>query len=99
VTDRLSTETFVPALGTAFATHTDAGPLDLTLTAVDTREQHSPDAPAGWQPFTLTFEGPVDPILVQRTYRMDSDVVGSHDVFLVPVGRDDKATRYQAVFG
>ncbi|HVF06434.1 MAG TPA: hypothetical protein VNA20_16455 [Frankiaceae bacterium] len=99
MTDRLSLETFSPAVGTAFIAETGAGAVSLLLAEVTTREQYVPDAPDGWRPFTLRFTGPAEPFLDQRTYRLTNDTTGPVDVFVVPVGRDADGLHYEAVFG
>lgn len=99
MTDRLSLETFSPAVGTAFLAETEAGAVSLVLAEVTTREQYVPDAPDGWRPFTLSFTGPPEPFLDQRTYRLTNDATGPVDVFVVPVARTTDGFRYEAVFG
>jgi len=49
-------------------------------------------------PFRLVFHGPADPILPQRTYRLEHEALGTLDMFLVPVGRDARGTTYEAIF-
>jgi hypothetical protein len=50
------------------------------------------------RPFSIIFRGPADQILPQRTYRVEHEAMGSLDVFLVPIGPDDRGMRYEAVF-
>jgi hypothetical protein len=50
------------------------------------------------QPFTLTFDGPVEPLLEQRIYRLEHDDAGVLEIFIVPIGRDESRTAYEAVF-
>lgn len=89
---------FEPLVGTVF--DADAGgpsPVPLRLAAVQ-RLPEQPGAPRQ-QPFTLTFTGPADPQLDQRTYTMGHPRAGSLELFLVPVGPDAAgAPRYEAVF-
>jgi hypothetical protein len=49
-------------------------------------------------PFSIVFRGPRDPVLPQRIYRLEHDELGTVDLFLVPIGRDDAGVRYEAVF-
>ena len=53
---------------------------------------------AGRQAFSLLFAGPAQPQLAQCTYRLAHPQLAALDIFLVPVGADAAATRYQAVF-
>jgi hypothetical protein len=48
--------------------------------------------------FRLEFVGPGEPVLPQATYRFRSDGAAGHEIFIVPVGRDAKGVRYEAVF-
>jgi hypothetical protein len=50
------------------------------------------------EPFRLEFLGPPDPILPQRTYRLEHDALGALEIFLVPTGRDAGGTTYEAIF-
>jgi hypothetical protein len=47
--------------------------------------------------FRLEFRGPFEPILPQAIYRL---VQGGRDfdIFIVPIGRDEKSVVYEAVF-
>jgi len=102
VLERLTAETFAPAVGEAFILDdAEAGRLQLEL--LESRLHH-PDAPAADEagtraPFSLLFLGPPDPVLPQRIYRLEHDSVGSIEIFIVPVGRDESGTTYEAVFG
>lgn len=48
--------------------------------------------------YSLLFQGPGQPMLAQRIYRMMQTQLGSMDIFLVPVGRDSGSIQYEAVF-
>ena len=50
------------------------------------------------QPFSIVFRGPRDVLLPQRIYRMEHDRIGSFDLFIVPIGPDEKGLRYEAIF-
>jgi hypothetical protein len=54
--------------------------------------------PTARAPFSIVFLGPREPILQQRIYRLEHDELGTLDLFLVPIGRDDAGVRYEAVF-
>jgi hypothetical protein len=49
-------------------------------------------------PFALHFLGPRDPILPQHMYDFRSGGVELTNLFIVPVGRDEEGTEYEAVF-
>jgi hypothetical protein len=48
--------------------------------------------------FSLVFRGPHQPVLPQRIYPLEHDVLGRFDLFLVPIQRDAQGLQYQAVF-
>lgn len=48
--------------------------------------------------FSLFFLGASETPLAQRTYEMKHERLGEGFLFLVPVGRDDEGTRYEAAF-
>ncbi len=49
-------------------------------------------------PFSLVFLGPREPVLPQSTYPLTHDELGTREIFLVPIARDDDGTRYEAIF-
>jgi hypothetical protein len=48
--------------------------------------------------FSLRFRGDRNKVFPQRIYPMKHDSIGEFDLFLVPIGRDDTGTYYEAVF-
>jgi hypothetical protein len=48
--------------------------------------------------FSLRFRGDRANIYPQRIYAVKHDSIGEFELFLVPVGRDDSGTFYEAVF-
>jgi hypothetical protein len=48
--------------------------------------------------FSIVFLGPPDAPLPQLTYRIEHDAMGAMDLFLVPIGRDERGFSYEAVF-
>ena len=101
--DEVTNETFQPHVGTEFlarpawdgntTVEASAGddPATLVLREVALDRPHGgPRA----QPFRLVFEGTRDRPLEQGTYALNHAVLGSLDVFLVPI---EPAT-YEAVF-
>jgi Domain of unknown function (DUF6916) len=49
-------------------------------------------------PFSLLYRGPLTPVLPQRTYPVEHPGMGTLELFLVPVGPEDGAMCYEAVF-
>ena len=48
--------------------------------------------------FSLIFRGPLAMPLRQRTYRLKHHALGQLEMFLVPIGKDEGAHYYEAVF-
>jgi hypothetical protein len=48
--------------------------------------------------FSLRFRGDREQIFPQRMYAMKHEAIGDFELFLVPIGRDDTGTFYEAVF-
>jgi hypothetical protein len=94
----LTSASFEPHLGTAFAIPVEGGgALELVLASVRLHEPHpGPRA----QPFSAYFRGPAAPVLLQRIYRLDHPEMGALELFLVPIGPDPKGggMNYEAVF-
>jgi hypothetical protein len=102
VLERLTAETFAPAVGETFTLDAgDAGTLDLELLESRLQDPDSPavDGSGTRAPFSLLFLGPAEPVLPQRIYRLAHDSLGFMEIFIVPVTRDENGTSYEAVFG
>jgi hypothetical protein len=84
---------FSGRVGESFAVEVDGHRVALLLESA----QPLPGSARPGGAFRLEFLGPADPILPQATYPLtiDSD---RYDVFIVPIGRVRKGTRYDAVF-
>jgi len=50
------------------------------------------------EPFALYFLGDPSLVLPQGMYALRSEAVTFDSLFIVPVGRDEQATEYEAVF-
>ena len=89
----LTWDEFADAAGTVYGVTAGEERLELTL------EQAQELAFAGRAPssFRLEFLGPCDPVLPQAIYPLQrgADVL---EMFIVPIARDDKGTRYEAIF-
>lgn len=48
--------------------------------------------------FTLVFMAPHNTPPEQHLYRLEHDILGSMELFLVPIGQDDRGIRFEAVF-
>jgi Domain of unknown function (DUF6916) len=84
---------FSGRIGDRFAVAVGGHRLMLTLEAA--QELHGSMRDAGG--FRLEFLGPADPMLSQGIFPFEIDGE-CYDLFIVPLARDDRGTRYEAVF-
>jgi hypothetical protein len=93
--NKVTPDDFTPALDQDFELITGTGTISLRLVAV---EKQGAGHPARSEPFTLRFEGAPALRLPQAIYPLQNVTVGALDLFLVQVGADAKASRFEAVF-
>jgi len=95
-TDRLTRELFSDKIGQLWVLdEADAPPVELTLTEVEPLRNY---AKLEREPFSLYFTTTGDFVLPQRIYALRHGTLGPMSIFLVPIGRQDDTTTYQAVF-
>lgn len=100
--DTLTIDTFQPHLGGLFTLVVDKGEGDpvripLKLTEVS---PWGPEASKGRSrvPFSLVFHTVAQAVVPQAIYRVESDTMEPMELFLVPLGPDERGMRYEAVF-
>jgi hypothetical protein len=95
----LTEEEFSKYLNTKFRAGFDGkAEVDLELTEVKGYVGKAIE-PKGMERFSLFFKGELSaPELSQKVYSFQHDQMGEFDIFIVPIARDDKGFRYQAVF-
>lgn len=94
---QLSLPAFQAALRTRFRLPRQSG-SNIELLLVEARVVGTKLAGGECRSFSILFHGPADPLLPQQTYSLEHDVLGTFDLFIVPVGRDINGCRYEAVF-
>lgn len=96
----LTAADFQPYVESEFRVQVEAAEeLPLGLSRVEALGASTDDAdPGRREPFSLLFHGAVEPVLPQRTYRLEHDELGALELFLVPIGPDDAGMRYEAIF-
>jgi hypothetical protein len=89
----LTLDDFSGKAGTSYELLIDGGAVPMTLAQV----QALPDSGRDGGAFRLEFVGPRDPILAQAIYpfREGEEQV---EIFIVPIGRDESGTHYEAIF-
>jgi hypothetical protein len=94
VTEQLHLASFAEHLQTKFqaqAEETPAVELEM-VSATDT------GSGPGEEQFSIIFRGPLDVFLSQRTYRMEHPRMGTFELFLVPIKKDQDGFYYEACF-
>lgn len=91
-------ETFQPRLGELF--HVVVGEdqrLPVKLTEVS---PWGPEASKGRPrvPFSLVFHTVPEAVYPQRIYRVENENMEPFEIFLTPIGPDERGMRYEAVF-
>ena len=103
--EKLTSGDFTPRLGERFTIH-HAGPESLVVDLIDVTELGSAPAPdeddgglPRRQPFSIVFQGPESSALLpQSIYRIEHEILGVLDLFIVPIGSDRRGIRYEAIF-
>lgn len=88
--EQLTREMFEQQTETTFKVTVNADQLDFKLTSVRQLK-------TGADAFSLVFEGPASPRLSQQIYHFDHNVLGTFDLFIVPIGLSTAGIRYEAV--
>jgi hypothetical protein len=88
---------FTEHLNERFRIFSDAASFEVELIQAEAYGSYN-DGTARRAPFSLIFRGPLDPVLVQRTYRLEHETLGTLEIFLVPIGSNQDGMRYEAVF-
>jgi hypothetical protein len=101
--DRTSAAIFERHLGTAFQIVAESGSASRLVHLTEVIRSQTIAKPgrgaSGPTPaFSLTFQGPLGPALLQDTYRVEHPQLGVFPLFVVPIGAIQSEVRYQAVF-
>ena len=89
--DLLTMETFTPLIGKEFSILHPQVPVEFKLrltTAYDPSKGASP--PKFRKPLTLTFCGPVEPLLLEGAYDIQAEGFGPVNLFIVPTLTPDR---------
>lgn len=94
----LALESFTGRIGERFEIHPPDGPPLVTRLTEATR-LGEPLFRGGREPFSLLFRHPdTNRILPQGTYRMENEVLGVLELFIIPRQPDAEGARYEALF-
>ena len=98
MTDLYTADSFSKHLNTKFTVSVaPEESMDIELVAVDVRK-NEPTEQANMERFSTVFYGPSDKFLTQQTYDLVHSEMGELQIFLVPIAKDDRGFRYEAVF-
>jgi hypothetical protein len=92
----LTEEEFSKHLSTHFRVATEP-PIELELIEVK-GYLTQPTEQSGMERFSIFFVGPGDRYLPQKIYSLEHERMGVFELFLVPVGQDQRGFLYEAVF-
>jgi hypothetical protein len=97
--ESLTSAHFLEHVGSTFQFHYDAErSMPVELLDVVIHRLGGGTALGRRESFSLLFRGPTSFRVPQRIYTLEHAVLGSLEIFLVPIGPDDQGMRYEAVF-
>ena len=99
--DWLTHDDFSGRVGEPFEMKVDDGhPLTLALAETSVGTELGGPGPEDQErlQFSLVFSGPATPVLPQGTHELHHPELGELSLFLVPLGPQDGAMRYEAAF-
>lgn len=100
--ENLTLEAFQPRVGNTFiirATPEQAIDAELIEARALVDPGRSPKGASSQRtPFALLFRTTLRGALPQRIYSVEHDEIGAYELFLVPVGPDEKGMVYEAIF-
>ncbi len=99
--DSLNQAQFSECLGSKFQLHLDSkAPLELEL--IESKILSAPSKQGNRkvrkEPFSLLFRCSEGTYLPQRIYKLEHATLGTLDLFIVPVARDEEGMYYEAIF-
>jgi hypothetical protein len=94
---KLTEENFALHLNTKFFITLNEKRVELDLAEVKGYRSEQEEQ-QGMERFSIYFNGPSEPMLPQGLYSMDHELIGSFEIFIVPLGRRETSARYEAVF-
>ena len=95
---KMSEESFRESLNTKFRVRAETPrPVELELVEV---KSYLPgeNEQRGMERFSLFFRGPADIFVPQGTCTLEHERLGTLEIFLVPVARDERGFLYESVF-
>jgi len=95
----LTEKNFAQHLNTKFRVRGEAAAEPVELELVKVKGYASgPNEQEGMERFSLFLQGPAEAFLPQGTYTFEHDRMGQHELFLVPIARNEQGFSYEIVF-
>jgi Domain of unknown function (DUF6916) len=91
--ENLHLNSFSEHLNTKFRAHAGDKIVELELA-----EATDLGSNAKQEQFSLVFRGPLDTALDQMIYKIEHDALGSFDLLVVPIGKDEGGRDYEVIF-
>jgi hypothetical protein len=92
----VTVDDFAGRIGEAFTvTPGDGSELELRLVEVEAAAQGA--SPGGRTPFSLILTGGLDTLLLQGIHQVEHPELGAAGIFIVPLGPQGDAMRYEIV--
>jgi hypothetical protein len=102
MSELLTHATFAELVGDRFQIQPPGGePVEVVLTSCTETPHGDPEAwkqQVGRMPFSLLFHADAADAMPQQTFTLRHERLGELEVFLVPIGPDERGMRYEAVF-
>ncbi len=96
---QLTVASFAPLVGEGFALRTNTGnEIGVRLAKVQGHGWHTPPEAGGRQSFSLVFHAPASERLAQGIHAFTHPTLGTHELFLVPIGRDAQGLQLEVIF-
>jgi hypothetical protein len=100
--DKLTIDMFAAHLGEKFRLRVQPEQVVevelVEVTPLRARSADGREAPPGRAPFSVVFRGPTSAVAQQRIYALEHDSMGTHELFIVPVGPGQGGMLYEAIF-
>ena len=96
--DSITYENFKELLHSKFQVQGSAGSVELELIEANGKPAEAVKTQLPVGNFSLLFAGPTNSFLPQQTYQFTHEKLGTFDLFIVPIGKDQNGYRYQAIF-
>ena len=100
--EELNADSFRPLMHTPFQVRVE-GLSSFSMELVELTEKEPVSVSFNAKPhrqerFSLLFRGPQQPILPSNTYDIEHPQLGTHPLFICPVGQDEEGIFYESIF-